>query len=115
MARYDDLNDGAIAYTAFVGSVVFLLIILLVRALCYGWIDGEDMRKLAGAHYVEADAEIASQKARISQYAKEQIELEDGQAPAAGQATERILIPMARAKELILKEYQSEQPTDGEA
>ncbi len=118
MARYDDLNTTIIGYVTFVSSVLLLIIILLVRALCYSWIDGEDQRKLADAHYVAADQAISEQKAAVSRYAKVMVEV----APAEGESvppaatTEaatpvmqpRLHIPVERAKRLLLEELESE-------
>lgn len=121
MARYDDLNTGSIAYAALVSTILLMVLILLFRAMCYGWIEGEDVKKLANAHYVQSDTIIGQQKARIDGYAKEMVEV----APPAEDPTtattaetadpaekpaveptlvERLHIPMERAKELLLKE-----------
>lgn len=116
MARYDDLNTSAIAYATFVSSVLLLVIILLVRALCYSWVEAEDARKLSGAHYSSADQMISEQKATLSGYKKETIEVpaEDAAADAQTQpvSTERLLIPIDRAKELILQEYANDSDQD---
>jgi hypothetical protein len=107
------LNTGPIAYAAFVSSILLLIIILLVRALCYGWINAEDVTKLTEAHYVSADAEIAEQKARIANYGKSMVEVAPpaGEVSDGGQAApskpveeERLHIPMERAKELLLND-----------
>jgi hypothetical protein len=116
MARYDDLKTGPIAYAAFVSSILLLLIILLVRALCYGWVNAEDDAKLAGSHYVSADEEIADQKAKISSYGKAMVEVaapagpdaEGTDAPPAEPVEEeRLHIPVERAKELLLEDLRS--------
>lgn len=115
MARYDDLNTGAIAYATFVSSVLLLVIILLVRALCYSWVEAEDARKLSEAHYYSADRMISEQKATLSGYKKETVEVpaEDGaDAQAEPVSTERLLIPIDRAKELILEEYAEDSDQD---
>ena len=115
MARYDDLNTNAIGYATFVSTVLLLLIILLVRALCYYWVDGESDRKLADAHYVEADQEISAQKAVVSSYEKVTVEVPpppapEGEEPASMQPVEeeRIRIPVARAKDILIKELAGE-------
>ncbi len=123
MARYDDLNTGAIAYAAVVSSVLLLVLILLFRALCYGWIEGEDEAKLANSHYVQSDAMIGAQKERVDAFAKEMVEVappvadptavepEAGvkKAPEAPTMVERLHIPLQHAKELLLKEMASPQ------
>ncbi|MEZ6081099.1 MAG: hypothetical protein R3C56_37175 [Pirellulaceae bacterium] len=73
MARYDDLNTGPIAYAAFVSSVMLLVTILLVRALNYSWVEAQESKRLADAHFVDSDAEIARQKSEIANYAKVQV------------------------------------------
>lgn len=108
MAHYDDLKTGAIAYAAFVSTVILLVIILLVRALCYGLVQAEDARKLTSASYVAADKEIARQKSQISKFAKIEVPAAAGQATAsdaAPQMEEQLHIPVARARELLLKEW----------
>ena len=122
MARYDDLETGSIAYATFLSCILLIIIILLVRALCYSWLEGEDDRKLADAHYVTADAEISEQKSNLSGYKKVMVEVmpppaEDGQPSAAAdepKLEERIRIPIDRAKELLLEELsktKSPQPS----
>ena len=117
MARYDDLNTRAIAYTTFVSAIILLLIILLGRALCYAWIENEDERKLADAHYVSSDQIIREQKETLADYKKVQVELppletEDPAAPPAEPLTEeRVHIPIDHAKNLLLKELSSEPST----
>jgi hypothetical protein len=110
MARYDDLKTGPIAYAALVSTILLLVIILLVRALCYSWIEAEDAKKLAEAHYFAADVEVSRQKEQISSYRKEIVpatsptENEDVQ-PAE---EERLVIPVERAKELLLQDLRVE-------
>lgn len=116
MAHYDDLKTGAIAYAAFVSTVILLVIILLVRALCYGLLDAEDTKKLANASYVAADKEIARQKAQIASYAKVQIPAVSDQTAAADAAPkmeDQLHIPVARARELLLKEWNASEAGDG--
>lgn len=104
MARYDDLSTGPIAYAAFVSTVILLVVVLLVRALCYSWIEFEDAKRLADAHYVAADAEIARQKSEISNYAKVQVPaiVPEGAEP---KMEDRLHIPVAVAEELLLKDW----------
>lgn len=111
MARYDDLNTSMIAYATFVSSITLLVIILLVRALCYSWVEGEDQRKLANAHYVSADQEIGEQKARISGYEKATIEVAPpaGEEDAEPRMEERIHIPVEQAKTILLREMASKK------
>lgn len=108
MAHYDDLKTGAIAYAAFVSTVILLVVILLVRALCYSWVEAEDAKKLTNASYVAADTEIARQKSQIANYAKIQVPVAADQATAADaavQTEDQLHIPVARARELLLKEW----------
>ncbi len=110
MARYDDLKTGPIAYAAFVSSVVLVVLILLFRALCYGWMEAEDEAKLANAHYESADTEIAAQKLRIASDAKEMVEVPPpAGAEASAQPTqeERLHVSITRAKEIVLREFGS--------
>jgi hypothetical protein len=113
MARYDDLNTGSIAYATFVGSILLLIIILLVRALCYSWIDSEDARKLNDGHYASSDAVISEQKARISGTGKETVTVPPpvGQENAQPTQVERLRIPVDQAKDLLLKEMGAEPST----
>ena len=120
MARYDDLDTGSSAYATFVSSVLLLVIILLIRALCCSWVEGEDIRKLADAHYTSSDNTISQQKVRISGYEKVMVEVAPPSDPEAGEdqpqepvMEERLHIPVERAKELLLKELApaSEEPT----
>lgn len=112
MARYDDLKTGPIAYAAFISSILLLVIILLVRALCYGWVEAEDTRKLAEAHYVAADNAIAEQKRRISKEGKEMVTIPppagDENKDAKPTQEERLHIPIDVAKEIILKSLAKE-------
>ncbi len=114
MARYDDLNTNAIAYTTFVSAIILLLLILLGRALCYTWIEAEDEHKLADAHYVSSDQEISEQKQVLTGYKKVQVELPpapgetDPQAEPQVLTEERVHIPIQRAESLLLEELASE-------
>jgi hypothetical protein len=112
MARYDDLSTGPIAYAAFVSTIILVVIILLVRALCYSWVEAEDSRKLAEAHYTSADVVIAEQKSKISSYGKQMVEVAapEGSDPAApASQEERLLIPVNRAKEVLLQDWSSQK------
>jgi hypothetical protein len=118
MARYDDLNTRAIAYTTFVSSILLIIIILLGRALCYTWIESEDQRKLAEAHYITSDQAISEQKAAIAKYERSKVEI----APADNGSTDpnqkleplfedRLHIPVDDAKKIILEELKSPPQT----
>ena len=109
MARYDDLDTSAIAYATFLACILLLLIILLVRALCFYWVEGESDRKLSTSHYVSADEEIREQKLQISGYGKELVEVvaTEGEEVAEPQFDERIQIPVEKAKDILLKELTS--------
>lgn len=112
MARYDDLNTSAIAYTTFVSSILLLIIILLGRALCYAWVNGEDERKLANARYVQSDEAIAKQKAVVDKYETVKVEVlppaEQGPADSSIEPEavyeDRLHIPVGEAKKLLLQE-----------
>lgn len=113
MARYDDLNSTAIGYATLVSTILLLIIILLVRSLCYYWVEGEADRKLADTHYVEADAEIGDQRARLSGYGKEMVTITVGEGTEAkAEEVERLHIPLADAQRLLLGELSSED-SDG--
>ena len=112
MARYDDLKTGPIAYAAFASTVILLVVILLVRALCYSWVESEDAKRLADAHYVGSDAEIARQKSEIASYAKVQVPAvvaEGAQAGAEPPMEDRLHIPVAVAEELLLQDWSATQ------
>ena len=112
MARYDDLNTGPIAYAAFVSSVILFVVILLVRALCYSWVESEETKRLVDAHFVASDAEIARQKSEIATYAKVQVPAavaEGAQAGAEPKMEDRLHIPVAVAEELLIKDWSATQ------
>lgn len=110
MARYDDLSTGPIAYAAFVSTIIFVVIFLLIRALCYSWVETEEARKFAEAHYVSSDQAIAQQKAKLLIYDKQTVEIPppEGSAPGTSPSVEeRILIPVSRAKEVLMQDWSS--------
>lgn len=110
MARYDDLSTGPIAYAAFVSTIIFVVIFLLIRALCYSWVETEEARKFAEAHYVSSDQAIAQQKSKIQKYDKQTVEIPppEGSAPnTPSSVEERILIPVSRAKEVLMQDWSS--------
>ncbi len=112
MARYDDLSTGPIAYAAFVSTVLLLVVVLLIRALSYSWIEFEDAKRLTEARYATADAEIARQKSEISNYAKVQVPgvAPEGAKPGTEPPMEdRLHIPVAAAKELLIKDWSTNQ------
>lgn len=114
MARYDDLSTGPIAYAAVVSTIVLAVIILLVRALTYSWVEAEDARKLVDAHYVSADAAIDKQKAKFADYGKVMVEVPPPVgSPADAKPTqeERLIIPIKKAKETLLKEWGANSPS----
>lgn len=110
MARYDDLNTSAIAYATFISAIVLLVVILLVQALTFSWLQGEDERKLANTHYHSADAEIAKQKAKLEGYTQEMVDVappaaQPGAEPVAPTKEKRLHIPVKQAQSLILNEF----------
>ena len=115
MARYDDLDTTAIAYTTFVSTIILVVIILLGRALAYGWIELEDQKKLERTRYISSDNAISEQLEQLDGYKKVKLEVsegaESGTADAAAAATEeRVRIPIEKAREILLKEL-SGQPS----
>jgi hypothetical protein len=112
MARYDDLDTSAIAYATFISAVLLVVIVLLVQALTFNWLLGEDERKLAESHYTASDNEIAKQKARLDVLERVNVEVipptVDGAAPTTEPAkpivVERIHVPLRQAQMSILKE-----------
>lgn len=110
LARYDDLNTGAIAYASLVSCILLVVIILCMRALTCAWIESGEAAQTANAHYVSADSEISEQKARLAGYEIQKIETiptaEDG---TTGEpiVSERFQIPLSRAKELVIDELNS--------
>lgn len=111
MARYDDLDTGAIAYATFISAVLLVVIVLLVQALTYNWILGEDERKLTDSHYTASDNEIAKQKAKLDVLEKVMIEVipptVDGttpKEPVKPVVEKRIHVPLRQAQMSILKE-----------
>lgn len=103
--RYDDLATGAIAYAALISCIVLLITILGVRALTCAWVEGEEERKTANAHYYASDEKISEQKSRLVGYEKRTVEvLGSGEADAAPTMEEQISIPIDRAKELLMTE-----------
>ncbi|RMF43435.1 MAG: hypothetical protein D6753_05100 [Planctomycetota bacterium] len=117
MARYDDLNTRSIGYAALVSTIILLLIILALRALCYGWIEGEVQRKLANAHYPEADAVLEEQRELLETYGKNIVELPPppDKPDAEPQKVERLRIPVDRAAQLFLQELNQEQQQQRQA
>lgn len=106
MARYDDLNTGAIAYSTFVGAILLLIIILLGRALCYAWIEREDARKVANASYTASDQKVSNQRGELAEYRTRTIQLASGDEGFGEEPEEKelLVIPIERAKELVLEE-----------
>ncbi len=112
MARYDDLNTRSIGYAALVSTIILLLIILALRALCYGWIEGEVQQRLANARYPDSDQVLEQQRELIETYGKVVVELPPPpeKPDAEPRKEERLRIPVDRAAELLLKELSQEKP-----
>ncbi len=110
MARYDDLNTTAIAYTTFISCVILLIIIFVVQALCFGWLEHHEQLKVANESFTASDEIIAAQRKSLEGYrwVKVPAPLAPGQKPPeAGQPVpmiEKLQIPLERATELLLKE-----------
>lgn len=65
MARYDDLKTGTIAYATFISAVLLLVIVLLLQALTFSWIEGEEVRKLTEGHYTGCGRENHSPESAV--------------------------------------------------
>ncbi|MGN6134793.1 MAG: hypothetical protein ACTHOU_09845, partial [Aureliella sp.] len=61
MARYDDLNTKTIGYLTFLSSILLVVIILLLQALTYNWIDWQEEDKLTKQSYRSSDELIQAQ------------------------------------------------------
>ncbi len=108
MARYDDLNTSAIGYATFISTILFVIVVLLVRALSFYWVEGEADRLQASTHYTSADEEILAQRGRLSGYAKEMVTVFNGEGDAAvEEEVEQLHIPLNAAKQIILDELAS--------
>lgn len=104
MARYDDLNTNSIAYAVVVSSLVLLVAVLGMQALSYSLESYEQARKMQTTEYTRAKRTLSEQADSLSGYYQEQtFESESGEG-AEAVVSERIQIPIERAKELILKE-----------
>ncbi len=113
MARYDDLKTGTIAYATFISAVLLLVIVLLLQALTFSWIEGEEVRKLTEGHYTAADEKITRQKAQLDQYAEVEVEIPpppttEPAAPGAEKVAptmeKRLHIPVSQAQSLLKDE-----------
>lgn len=109
MARYDDLNTSTIAYATLLSCLGLLLTVLLIQALTFGWINGEEQRKLAESHYTTADEDIAAQKSKLAAYAEEMIEIippteANSTTPPKPEQVKRIHIPISQAQALLKNE-----------
>lgn len=108
MARYDDLNTSAIGYATFISTILFVIVVLLIRALSFYWVEGEADRLQANTHYTIADAEISEQRERLNGYAKEMVTVFKGEGDAAvEEEVEQLHIPLNAAKQIILDELAS--------
>ncbi|MFN3193740.1 MAG: hypothetical protein ACE361_24720 [Aureliella sp.] len=102
--RYDDLYTGTIAYATLLSCIVLVITILGIRALCCAWVEGEEERKTANAHYLSSDQEIGEQKARLVGYGKSTVEVAGSGEGAAPETVEVIRIPIEEAKSALLNE-----------
>lgn len=75
MARYDDLNTKTIGYLTFLSSILLVVIILLLQALTYNWIDWQEEDKLTKQSYRSSDELIQAQRDSLSGYAKVKVEV----------------------------------------
>lgn len=110
MARYDDLDTKTIAYTTFVSTVLLVVIILCVQALCYNWLDSVEEARITDQGYKNSDATIREQLLKLDgyQWAEVPVAAEPGQPePKAGEppkTVKKLQIPIERAKQLLLNE-----------
>jgi hypothetical protein len=93
--------------------VLLLVIVLLLQALTFGWINGEEDRKFNEAHYYSADDEIAKQKAQLDKYAQVSVEVAPpaptepvapGTPPPAPVFEKRLHIPVNQALNILKQE-----------
>ena len=104
MARYDDLNTGAIAYATFVSTILFVIIVLLTRALSCYWLEEQEAARVAGAHYSKADATIAAQKDMANRSEDYEVEVAGEGENAEPKLEKRTRIPIGQAKEILFNE-----------
>lgn len=115
MARYDDLNTSTIGYLTFMSCGLLAVIILLLQALCYNWIDWQEDGKLVKQSYISSDQTLSAQRDALKGYAKveeevpvEQPKTDPSQPPKVEmKKVTRIYIPIERAKELMLEQAKS--------
>ncbi|HBE71400.1 MAG TPA: hypothetical protein DDW52_24915 [Planctomycetaceae bacterium] len=116
MARYDDLNTTAIGYATYISTVLFLIIVLLLRALTYYWLETESQSNMAEARYVSSDEEIARQQAEFADFGTAMVTVTEGEgADAVTKEVERQRIPLDKAKDLLLKELAKEPSAEEDA
>ncbi|MFO1063675.1 MAG: hypothetical protein U0892_07400 [Pirellulales bacterium] len=118
LTRYDDLNTKTIGYLTFMSVLLLIVIILLLQALCYNWIDWQEESKLLKQGYPSSDAAIAKQRESLSAYGEvDEVIMEQ---PAAGKdgtvdpnakpvekKIHRSLIPISEAEKLLLGELKT--------
>jgi hypothetical protein len=118
LARYDDLNTKTIGYLTFMSVILLIVIILLLQALTYNWIEWQEEAKLIKQGYPSSDEVIQQQLSTIQLKAPTKVmeEVVEEPAPAgndgAGAApaqpepkqVERIHIPIERAQQRVLLE-----------
>ncbi len=115
MARYDDLNTNAIAYTTFVSCVLLLLTILITQALCFNWLESREDFRVSKESYTSSDANIAAQKQVLEGYQWVEMDAPADQSKALPEANKvapkikKLQIPLERATELILKSAQPQE------
>jgi len=100
MARYDDINAPAIAYTAALSCVALFVIIQSIQALTNYWDYAAEARALDHSEYVLSNKIIEDQKKSIGSYEWVNVPGVDEKAPLE----KRLHIPIIRAEEVILEE-----------
>ena len=121
LTRYDDLNTKTIGYLTFMSVILLIVIVLLLQALCYNWIDWQEQGKLVKQGYPSSDEVIAKQRELLTKYGKNEIVVTepavagDKSGKPTGEAAkpktvEQTQIPLDRASELLLGELKSQTP-----
>ncbi len=107
MARYDDLDTKSIALTTVISSIVLVVLILAGRALSYTWQSFSEEKRTRTAKYSVSDQEIADQKAVLTKAGT----VQDPPAKEGDKPTDRIVLPIEKAQQLIGKELSTQPKT----
>ncbi len=108
MARYDDLNTSTIGFATIFSALLLIVIIVGIQGLSYYWENSENERKKDRSEYTSSLAVLKEQADSLNSY-----EWVVVPAPEAGPGetqlppSERLQIPVNRAKELVLEEMKA--------